>query len=119
MIILPSGIGHHSVNVSNFPFKADDSGEVTFVKETRVTRCHCRVAGKAVCEKDLTSFEGCEDGEECRAHKVHASDLLSAGIQWCRTFLITGISAGRKVVNDDDIFYRAEHHFRAGLPWLD
>ena len=75
--------------------------EVVFVKETRVERCRCRVVGKAVCEKDIASFEGCcvDNGgvEECRREKAHADDLMAAGVKWGRTFLVTEISAGRSV----------------------
>ena len=73
--------------------------EVVFVKERRVERCRCGVVGKAVCEKDIASFEGCvEGGEECRRERAHADDLMAAGVKWCRTFLVTGISAGRSVL---------------------
>ena len=73
-----------------------DEVEVVFVEERRVERCRCGVVGKAVCDADVASFEGCvEGGEECRREKAHADDLMVAGLKWCRTFLVTGISAGR------------------------
>ena len=73
-----------------------EEDEVVFVKERRVERCRCGVVGKAVCDRDITSFEGCVDGgEECRRERAHADDLMAAGVKWCRTFLVTGISAGR------------------------